>query len=219
MQAIQRVTVRVFMTGSYFEHPSEDELERFLMKQNQEEELERVETHILACDGCVARLEQLEVQMAAVKLALTELSREAKQAPVRRSAKDWFDIRTLSWAGAVAAVALAVSLTPHFWPKSIPAAEVSLSANRGSGVTSAPQGCPLHLHLSAQAIPNGPVRVVMVDGNGSELWKGTAQVRNDRVEVLTPKIANPGTDFVRLYALPSGDSPGDLLREYPLEVK
>jgi anti-sigma factor RsiW len=209
------------MTRSHLDHPSEEALERFLLHHAQEDELDRVETHILACDACVSRLEQLEVQLAAVKLALHELSREPKAPPAqeKRSFKDWFSLRTLSWAGAVAALALTVTVAPRFVSQSTPAVEVSLSANRGSDAATVPQGRPLHLHLSAQDVSNGPVQVVMVDGNGSEVWKGAAKAQNDRVEVTVPKLDKPGTHFLRLYSVRVDNSAGDLLREFPFEVK
>lgn len=204
------------MKSSHFDHPSEEALERFLLHNCQEEELDGVESHIMACDGCVARLEQLEIQQAVMKLALSELPQQST-APVlaQRSLKDWFNLRTVSWAGAVAAVALTVSLTPHFLFRPDPVANVDLVANRGTGITTVPQGKALHLHLSAPAIQNGPVQVVLVDGNGSEVWKGSAEARNEQVEVSIPKVAHPGTHFLRLY---SQNSPADLLREFPFQV-
>ena len=56
-----------------FEHPSEETLERFLLHQSQQAEIEAVETHILACPSCVARLEIMETHIAATKIALGEL--------------------------------------------------------------------------------------------------------------------------------------------------
>ena len=202
------------MSRSYLDHPTEEALERFLLHHAQEDELDKVETHILACDACVSRLEELELQMAAAKLALQELSREPKpeSAHERRSRKEWFTLRTLSWAGAVAAVALTVTVAPRFVSPTAPAADVSLSANRGSDIPIVPLGRPLHLHLSAQDIANGPVRVVMVDSNGSEVWKGEGEAQHDQMEVTIPKLNHGGEHYLRLYAIGSAKSEGDLLR-------
>ena len=41
----------------YLDHPNEEALERFLRNEVQESELETIETHILACESCVTRLE------------------------------------------------------------------------------------------------------------------------------------------------------------------
>jgi hypothetical protein len=49
---------------------TEEALERFLLHQSRDEELEVLESHILACESCVTRLEDLEVWLAVTKLAL-----------------------------------------------------------------------------------------------------------------------------------------------------
>lgn len=209
------------MTSSHLDHPSEDALERFLLRHAQEDELETVETHILACNACVTRLEELEVQLTVTKMALRELSREAeaKQSTERRSIKDWFTFRTVSWAGAVAAVALTLTLTPHLLSPGSQPEDVTLTATRGSGMAAVAPNRPLHLHLSAQDIPNVPLRVVLVDGTGTEVWTGPAKAQNDQVDVTVPRIEATGTHFVRLYPAGKQASNGDLLREFPLEVK
>lgn len=208
------------MNSSYLDHPSEEALERFLLHHAQEDELDRVETHVLACNTCVARLEELEVQMAAVKLALRELS-QASEAEKRaqRSRNSWFTFRTMSWASALAAIALTVALTPRFFSHAVPAADVNLSANRGTEIATIPLGKPLHLHLSAPDVTNGPVEVIMVDANGAELWKGVAKAENERVDVNVPKLDQAGTHFLRLYSVHPDRSEGELLREFPFQAQ
>ncbi len=209
------------MTSSYLDHPSEEALERFLLHQAQDDELDQVETHILTCHDCVSRLEELEFQIAAAKLALQELSSlsTAKEAVERRSRKEWFTLRTLSWAGAAAVFAVAVTLTPRFMTHTVPAVDVTLSANRGVGVPAVPHGSPLHLHLSAPDVANGPIQGSMVDGYGTEIWKGIAKAHDGHVEITLPKLDKPGAHFLRLYALRADKTPGELLREFPFEVK
>ncbi len=209
------------MISSYLDHPSEEALERFLLHHAQEDELDRVETHILACDTCVARLEQLEFQIAAVKLALHELSQQPRTEHVaeKRSRTDWFTLRTLSWAGAAAVFAVAIALTPPLLTHAVPAADVTLSSNRGSEVAPVPQGRPLHLRLNAESVANGPVEVSLVSAYGSEIWKGNALARNDRVEVTIPKLDKSGFHFLRLYSRSADNRRGDLLREFSFTVK
>jgi anti-sigma factor RsiW len=209
------------MTCSYLDHPSEEALERFLLHHAQEDELERVETHILSCDACVTRLEELEIQLAAAKLALREVSQERKPAAAkeRRSGNNWFTFRTLSWTGAVAALAVTVTVAPRFVSRTPAAVDVSLSATRGSGAEAVPLGRALHLHLNAPDIANGPVQVVMVDANGSEIWKRAAKAQDDHVDVTVPRLDQPGGHFLRLYSVSTDHTPRDLLREFPLEVK
>ncbi len=96
------------MNESYREHPSEEALERFLLNMSPEEELESVETHVLACGRCVDQLETLETQIAATRLALQtlETKRNSKSSVETSSSwKSWFTIPRLSFAATGAAAA------------------------------------------------------------------------------------------------------------------
>ncbi len=208
------------MQNSYTTHPAEEALERFLLHQCPDEELDIVETHILACDGCVSRLEALETQIAATKVALEELERErtvAVAARQHRPLKTWFTVPNLSWAGAAAAVVAAgLIVTPQLSHRA-PAAEVTLSAYRGLETGVAPEGRPLHVHFDATDLPAGPVLVQLVNETGTELWKGSGVVSHEKVTISAPKIAQDGTYFFRLYD--TGKNQGELLREFSFQVK
>src|SRR4051794_31244920 len=101
-------------TGSYSviemqphtQHPTEETLENFLLHRMQDEELEKTETHILACDSCVARLEAMEIQLEATKIALAEFHKETVEknfAAAKSPRWAWLKVPTLSLAGAGAA--------------------------------------------------------------------------------------------------------------------
>jgi hypothetical protein len=205
------------MADAYLDHPSEDALERFILHQCEEEELETVETHILACESCITRLESLEIQITATKLALQQLESEQRakeMVPARRPWRNWFTVPTLSWGAGVACLALGLLVAPKFVPS-----DVTLSAYRGIESPAVPEGRPLHVHLNAADLTEGQVVVELVDGSGSEIWKGTANIRHDQAEVTLPRIAEAGPHFIRLYA-PTRDNPeGDLLREFAFQVQ
>src|SRR5437868_15481827 len=88
------------MRSTYLDHPTEDALERLLLHQSREEELEVLEAHILACESCVTRLENLEVWLATTKLALNEnlyqqsIKATANERPSWR--RSWFTVRNFS---------------------------------------------------------------------------------------------------------------------------
>ncbi len=198
----------------YLEHPNEEALERFLLHRSEEPELEIVETHMLACDSCVERLEILETQIAATKIALQEFQLEAQRKASAREKHSWkfrFGTAGLSFAGAVACVALAVGA---FSP-----AQVHLSAYRGVETSLVPEWRPLHMHLNATDLAQGPVAVQLVDSQGTELWKDASAVKNDQVDVHLPRIRKTGNYFVRLYEPAKGTAEGDLLREFAFKVK
>ncbi len=208
------------MQESYLKHPTEEALERFLLQHANEEELEVVETHILACESCVTRLEDLELHIAATKLALQQVRSEqlAKQAAKQKANwKSWATVPRLSWAGGLAVLALGVAVVPQMThPHS---ADVALSAYRGLENSTVPGGQPLHVSLNANDLPSGPVNVELVDNHGQKVWQGAASVANDKVEVSVPQIGKTGTHFLRLYALKRGNAESQLLREFVFQVK
>ncbi len=216
-----RLSTRNRMENTFLNHPAEELLERFVLDQSAEAELNVVETHILACDSCVARLETLEIQIAATKLALQELHKAkvaravAKQ---QRTANGWFGLPKLSLIGVAAALVLGISIIPRTTVVHAPAAQVSLMAYRGSDVPVAPKNHELQFHLNANDLNETKVEVTLVDEGGNELWKGTAPVQQNEVNVTVPKIAQTGTHFMRLYA-PQADGQSELLREFGFQVK
>ncbi len=210
------------MENTYLEHPAEDVLERFLLHQSDERELETVETHVLACESCVTRLENLELQIAAIKVALQNLHQEKVAKAVARQQtagwRSWLTMPRLSMAGAVAVLALGIGVIPQFINQNAPVAQVSLVAYRGLETPVVPKDHKLHVHLNANDLTDKAVRIELVDEQGKALWKGTAAVRQDEVEVNVPKISETGTHFFRLYAQNSG-GPDELLREFAFQVK
>ena len=210
------------MQDTYLDHPNDEALERFLLHHANEEELEVVETHILACESCVTRLEDLEFLIATTKLALQEVRNEqlAKQIAKQQqtsSWKSWFTVPRLSWAGGLAVFALGVALVPQLTQQH--PADVALSAYRGLDVSTVPEGRPLHVSLNANDLGSGPVTVELVDGQGLRLWQGSTDIQNNKVDISIPQIRQIGTHFIRLYSPKPGNGEGELLREFAFQVK
>ena len=89
---------------TYFDHPNEEALERFLLQRSDENELEVLETHILACEVCITRLETLELQITNLKAALVTAEEQRIQKELhsaRSSWKSWFRVPLLivGWGG------------------------------------------------------------------------------------------------------------------------
>lgn len=206
---------------SYIDHPAEEALERFLLNHCEEPELEAVETHILACESCVSRLEVLESDIAASKVALRQFqARQAAKSAKARSWREWLTIPKLVGAGAVAALALGVILVPRLTQHPTAAPEISLSAYRGLEAVVWPENQPVHVRLNATDLAEGPVIVQMVDSSGSQIWSSAASVKQHEVSITVPRITEPGTHYLRLYAAARGaTSQGDLLREFAFQVK
>jgi len=206
------VVFRTIMNEPYREHPTEDALERFLFNQSEEEELEIVESHFLACDACVTRLEALELEIAAMKRATAaqlaeEAARQAQPAAKQRKFFSWFTLPQISFAGAaLAACALAVTFV------SVPR-DVNLVAERGDETQTVSEWLPLNLHLQAREMKPGPVTVAVVDLAGNKIWQGAASVRNEEIAVKAPRLKAVGYFAVQVY------SAQELVGEYTLKAR
>ena len=205
-----------------FGHPAEEALERYLLNQSPESELENVETHFMACENCVSKLEELELHISATKLALQELHIEkvaksyAKQQAPR---SNWLSVPKLSLAGGLAMLAVALSVVPgmHRTAAKQPAVDVQLTAYRGLESRVLPKDRTLRLTLNASGLTGKIATVTLVDSNGIEIWKdAAAPIRDNVVTVNVPAISSPGTHFFRLY------QPGQLsdqLREFSIIIE
>jgi anti-sigma factor RsiW len=203
-------------------HPSEEELERFVLHQCQEQELEQVETHILACESCVTRLEDLEIQIRATKLALRNMQAEQRTkaaATEKRPWKAWLTIPKLSIAGGLAAVALGVIAVPALLQRNADLVQVSLSAYRGYERSVVPQNRRLRVHLNAGDLADGTALAAVVDSSAAEIWKGRTVIHNEQAELDMPPIMGKGAYLLRLYAPAGSGLEPNLLREFAFQVK
>jgi hypothetical protein len=71
-QMQRQATPVLMMNESYRDHKDDEALERFLLNMSSEEELEILESHIIACGYCIERLETLETDIGAIRLALRQ---------------------------------------------------------------------------------------------------------------------------------------------------
>jgi anti-sigma factor RsiW len=207
------------------EHPSEESLERYLLRQSNASELESVETHILACPNCVARLEQTETFIATMRVAYAEL-REHETArerePLFTRIAAWLTPLRLSWTAGLAVLVAALIVAPaQFalrWP--VAPAQVNLAAWRGVESVSVPSRQPLSVRLSSIDLPDGAVGVQLVDTSGREISHGSASIKQESAQVSLPPLQNRGTYFLRLYSASDTKSgQRDLLREFAFQAK
>lgn len=210
------------MQDVVLDHLSEDVLERYVLRNVSGEERELVECHILGCEECIARLEDLDGYVAAFKVASKELAWETHS--YSQIEPNWrmhrFTPGKLAWAAVFAL--LLVSLLPRFvtkGPAAIPL-RVNVSAWRGVDVATVATGRALDVQLNSTDLPAGTVLIQLVDARGKELWRGPASVRDESVKVVLPALSRRDNYFVRLYSVSShGNAYGDLLREFGLRAK
>jgi hypothetical protein len=206
------------MPNTYLDHPAEEVLERFLLHRSDEQETDVVETHILACESCVTRLEALEIEIAATKLALQELHKERVEKAAAKqqvTSRTWFTLPRLSMAGGVAALAIGIGLLPQFMHTGASPAEINLVAYRSLESPVVPKDRPLEVHLNANGLSENRVKVELVTNDGKEIWQHVASVDQSRIDLEVPKITETGTYLFRV-SDPANQSE---LREFSFEIK
>lgn len=200
------------LTGSSLEHVSEDALERFLLNHCQYEELEVVETHILACDSCLTRLDILGLEIEAARLALQSLPTKhtSRLAQLASRCASCFSLPRLSLAGAGLAASVLILMLGSIENN------VTVTANRGDETSLVSPWLPLRLHLDSRDLSYGLVDVEIVDSVGRKIWEGDSSVNDNGLEVKVGWLTAPGPFFIRVF---SQGHPAELLREYSIQIR
>ncbi len=207
-------------------HPSEESLERYIMHRSNPVELDVIETHILACPDCVARLERAEMYIATMRSACRELGDTQTQ---RADLISWIERLTqwltplrLSWTAGLAVLVAALIVAPAQFALRSPVspAQVNLAAWRGAESASVPAKRALSVRLNSIDLPDGAVGVQLVDSVGREVSHGTASISRESTQVTLPPLESAGTYFLRLYSVSDTKSgQRDLLREFAFQAK
>jgi anti-sigma factor RsiW len=193
-------------------HIDEENIERYSMGAMPEDAIAHFEEHLLICEACQHRLAQTDVYVSAMRQASARLRAE----PVKRGFP-WLGLpRLVPALAGLAVVTVAAGLwfgrpglgEAHPFP-------VDLAATRGAAIdATAPAGKGLLLRLDLANLPASPrYRVEMVDRSGHRVWQASVPARGSKAEFKVPE-RQPGVYFVRVYR-----PPGELLREYGLEVQ
>ena len=192
-------------------HESEDRLELYALRRLSDSEIEHIENHLLICDACRERLEEVSAFAFSMRETL-------KERPVVESETRWFG-RSFGWmirprlavAGALAAMVLAVGVyrisgDAHV----VPVASLQLTALRGSEIRSVVRAHELDL-----AITDAPAssRLDIVDVDNVTVWTGTLRPGAEWAEVKIAQVLSPGDYFARVYT-----GAGQPLHEYQFKV-
>jgi hypothetical protein len=203
-------------------HESDDQLELYALDRLYNSDLVRVENHLIVCEECRERLEQTAAFAFAVREALKQDPKLAKQvagAPAK-SWLGWLDLSSFSIAWkpqfALAAFAVIILATSAYFLGTrpgagrnlAPLASLQLTAMRG-GMQSIPASKELDLTVTDSPASGAPFRVEIVDASGGAQWTGTPESGAKGLTAHVTRPFPPGTYFARLY-----DSSGKLLHEY-----
>ncbi len=196
-------------------HLDPEDLGRYSMGTCPREETDRIEEHLLTCDGCQNRLRETDAYLLAMRTSSEQLRRDEKSRREGKSAKrrEW---KIPVWFPVVATVACGIVLVvaaPRFTRSPGPAVAVSLTALRSDGAgNSAPSGRELVLHPDLTGLAeDSSYRLEIVNQTGQTVRQGKLARAQNGIQV---RGLGAGLYFVRVY-LPTGE----LLREYGLRIR
>lgn len=196
-------------------HPEDEALERNAMGRLEEPELGELEEHLLVCEPCQHRQQEMDEYVAVARDACRQERDEAPDAP---PAPGW--ILWLRQAGgwgtgaalAAAAVALAVWI-PSPGPAPGPPQTVELESVRSAAAPDAAAGRALRLRLDVGGLRREPLRGFLVTETGEPSAELDVTRVEDRAEAVWEPGLKPGNYVVRLR------QNGATVREYILRVR
>jgi len=214
----------VVMNSQSGSHPTDEELELYSLNRLEEPDLARLEEHLLVCEACQKRLEDIDEFVGAMRVALKEIeAREAHEPAQRRGLAwgDWgkwlFGLPKPVWAGLAAAGLILIAVLAPWRSSTQGSYQLELSAWRSGApvLAVAPSGAQLTLRLDTTGLPGGPYEVEVVDASGRPLWRGAGSLAENRLVVAPGLRLPPGRYWVRIYS----SEPAVLLREFGFEVR
>lgn len=202
-------------------HPSDDEMELYVLGRLGEVHAAPVEEHLLVCETCRQRLEEMEEYAIAMRQALVEMNTEAgavEKKPWVQRISGWFTMPMPAWAGA-AAVLLVITAFLPVWRSGGERYEAELQAMRGEAATAqqVPADRMLDLHIDVTGLPVlDSYRVEIAEASGQTIVETTLTREGDSLLLSTEQGLDNGQHWARVYA-PAPN--GALLREFSLRVR
>jgi hypothetical protein len=168
-----------------------------------------VTNHLMACDSCNEIYE--------AELNFKERCAEAMQMGVeQRPHASVFSFSKPVWA-ATGALLVMIFMNSGVQPQSNAAQVLDMAAVRGAQSVHARSGVPLVLRLDTTGLDvRSAVQVAVVNDRGRAVWTGPAQHVDSVWKAQTARGLRPGRYWVRI---PDPANPGELLREFQLDVQ
>jgi len=203
------------MTGQRKTHPEEEILERFAMKRLDEPQLAEFEEHLLLCEHCQNRLDEVTEYAAVAR----EAAENVATAPVKETSRrkwgslDWLPMPAPALAAAF--IVLIAILVWQPWRVTAPGEwrTVELATLRGAREAStAAAGFSLHLRLDVSGLDAGGASAAIVNASGAVLAETPVSLVDGKAELNYAAGLAAGQYWVRL------KKAGETVREYSLAV-
>jgi hypothetical protein len=198
-------------------HIEDDVLELYALDRLSEPGLGSVEEHLLLCEYCRGRLEEMDEFVVSIRDAIDKT--EPPEEPAERlSAMGRTGGLKIVWAvlAAAAAVVAVAYMGPYGASRREPVT-VQLRAMRGEAGTAVVKAAALlDLRMDVTGLPTtGSYRVDIVDASGKVRWTASGvNAGPNGIEVKTQAL-DAGAYWVRLIEMESGET----AREYGLRVE
>jgi hypothetical protein len=193
-----------------FSHEIDEQLELYGLGRLTESRVAIVEQHLLVCEACQERLDDVETFARTMRQAIAD----EPEVQVFEGWFEWLRFRgvrqpALAWAGGFAMLVFAAGLYLHSDRNVVALASLQLTATRGDLQTATTARETDITLADAPGLPS--LRAEVVDDTGGRVWSGAFE-NGHRIKLV--KQVAPGTYFVRLY-----DGAGKLLHEYGFHVR
>jgi hypothetical protein len=196
-----------------FPHPGDNLLEAYTMGTLAQELLPELEEHLLSCDPCRLRLEELEGFVRIFRTAAEDI--EIRPLPAH---KKYWNLRLMTWAvtPVAAAILLFLAEQPHV-STGLPKPAVILHPFRGAETpVEIKSGTDFQMVLDAPLEPSlDSYPIQIVDRSGHPVRTLTVEARDERLTFACSKLSH-GTYWVRIYGSAREQAP---LVEYRLQVE
>ena len=211
-------------------HPVEELLEEYCFSRVSEPALSALEEHLLVCEVCQQRVENLDAEIAGLKSAMASLPQATDSTPFRDRwhGSLWVpQLPSLAIIGVAAGLLLLSGISVAH--RSVPTGQpvpVELQGFRGSAPAVLENGVPVPrqrpLKLTMDSAIEGAspsqtkgYRLEVVDHLGQPKWSGTPLATDHRLTAQIQTGLAAGQYWVRLYTV----SDSVLLREFALRVE
>lgn len=205
----------------------EQDVELYCQGRLTDEQMECVEAHISFCEPCLMRVEQEEAFRAALRQAVEPTPSRASEGPVPREGtlldrfRRLFDTpwrASLGFAGAALAILLVIPWS-RLSDQTVSGEPVSvqLYSLRSANASAAPAHRSLRLSADLRGLTDrSPLRLSIVDATGKLLEEKTIEPLGESAQWSLDRGLAPGAYWLRVS---SEGSIGEVLREYPLQVR
>ncbi len=207
-------------------HPSDDDFELYSLRRTSETDVAGIEEHLLVCEQCRNRLEEIDAYVAAMKQALVEVEPEtaAHEEPVEKTWRSWLAaVPRPAWAAAAAVLALALVFIPESRaPRELHSVQLETWRGAPDGMNSSvPAGQPLAITADVTGVTGLSGYVVEVaDSAGDAVFTESYPAGGTKIELTLESGLASGQYWVRVYESAGQEGGrGELLREFGLRVE